>query len=150
MNKLVKVIDTENGKCLVAIGDNTEYFTSVGFSEMDVEQSEKDNEWYLSSMCPHYTPEEKEAIERERINNLKMTKRVLVMMLEQLGIITWAELKLAIEANPQAQMQWDLCVELERGNPLIDTIGNSLGISSEQIDRMFEYANGNVETLEVE
>lgn len=93
--------------------------------------------------------EKKKREEAERVSHLKMTKRVCALMLQQLGI-SYSTLKEAISASEQAQLEWDLCVELERCNPLIDTIGATFGLSSAQIDQMFKYANGEVETLEVE
>lgn len=96
-----------------------------------------------------YTEKEKEDIEKEHISHLKCTKRVLALMLQQLGI-TYAQLKTLIATNEQAQLEWDLCVELERCNPLLDIFGKQLGISPEQIDQMFKYANGEINTLEVE
>ena len=95
-----------------------------------------------------YTEEEKEEQERERISHLKMTKRVCALMLQQLGI-PYSQLKAEIDKDEQAQLEWDLCVELERCNPLIDVIGKKFGLSTEQIDQMFKYANGEVDSLEV-
>lgn len=95
-----------------------------------------------------YTEEEKEQRERERISRLKCTKRVLALMLQELGI-AYTTLKELIASNEQAQLEWELCVELERSNPLIDAIGLQLGISSKQIDALFRYANGEIDKLEV-
>lgn len=97
------------------------------------------------------TPEykEKKAIEEaERIAHLKCTKRVLALMLQELGI-TYTALKELIATNEQAQLEWDLCIELERCNPLLDIMGAKLGISHEQLDQMFKYANGEVKTLAI-
>ena len=96
-----------------------------------------------------YTEEEKEEQEAERISHLTMTKRVCALMLQQLGI-PYSTLKEAIASSEQAQLEWDLCVELERCNPFIDVIGATFGLSSEQIDQMFKYANGEADSLEVE
>lgn len=74
MIKYAKIIDNETGLCEVGTGTNTEFYKSIGMIELDVEVSEKDNQWYLSEKCPHYTPEEKEAIERARIDTLYMTR----------------------------------------------------------------------------
>lgn len=97
------------------------------------------------------TPEykEKKAIEEaEHIAHLKCTKRVLALMLQQLGI-SYNQLKELIATNEQAQLEWDLCIELERCNSLLDIMGAKLGISHEQLDQMFKYANGEVETLAI-
>lgn len=90
------------------------------------------------------TEEEKEAEERERISHLRCTKRVFVLMLEQLGLDYFEQIQPKIEANRQAKLEWELCVELERSNPLLDSIGAKLGITHEQLDKLFKYANGEI------
>jgi hypothetical protein len=94
---------------------------------------------------PNYEAEQ-ELKERERVNKLTCTKRVFALMLQELGI-TYAQLKELIASNEQAQLEWDLCVELERGNPLLDVMAFQLGITSAQLDGLFKYANGEI-TLE--
>ena len=79
--------------------------------------------------------------EKERIAKLTCTKRVFALMLQELGI-TYTMLKELIATNEQAQLEWDLCVELERSNPLLDIMALQLGITSEQLDGLFRYANG--------
>lgn len=96
-----------------------------------------------------YTGEEKEQQERERISHLKCTKRVLALILQQLGI-TYTQLKTLIATNEQAQLEWDLCVELERSNPLLDAIGAELGLTPTDIDNIFKYANGEIPNIERE
>ena len=94
---------------------------------------------------PNYE-EEKAEKERERISNLRCTKRVLALILEQLGI-QYSQLKSLIDSNPQAQLEWDLCVELERSNPLLDLVGAELGLTPTDIDNIFKYANGEIPTI---
>lgn len=61
MYKYVK-FDSESGLCTeVGEGTNTEFYKSIGMVRKNVEQSEIDGQWYLSSKCPHYTDEEIEA-----------------------------------------------------------------------------------------
>jgi hypothetical protein len=93
-----------------------------------------------------YTEEEIDEQEKERIAHLTCTKRVFALMLQELGI-TYTMLKELIATNELAQLEWDLCVELERGNPLLDIMAYPLGITSEQLDGLFKYANGEI-TLE--
>ena len=64
-------------------------------------------------------------------------------MLQELGV-TYSQLKELIATNEQAQLEWDLCVELERENPLLDIMASQLGITSEQLDVLFKHANGYV------
>ena len=88
-----------------------------------------------------YTEEEVQELEQERINNLKVTKRVFALGLQQIGI-TYTQLKELIATNEQAQLEWDLCVELQRSNPLLDIMGAKLGVTPEQINYIFRKANG--------
>ena len=111
--------------------------------ELDVQQSDIDGCWYLTEKCPMKSDEEKELEERERIAKLTCTKRVFALMLQELGI-TYTMLKQLIATNEQAQLEWDLCVELERQNPLLDVMAMQLGITSEQLDGLFRYANGEI------
>lgn len=97
---------------------------------------------------PNYE-EEKAEKERERISHLRCTKRVLALILQELGI-PYSQLKSLIDSNPQAQLEWDLCVELERSNPLLDLVGAELGLSSVDIDNIFRYANGEIPTIKRE
>lgn len=83
----------------------------------------------------------KEQKEKERIGNLTMTKRVFALGLQQLGI-TYSQLKALIATNEQAQLEWDLCIELQRNNPLLDVMASQMGITSMQLDNMFKQANG--------
>lgn len=91
---------------------------------------------------PNYE-QEQEQKEKERIAKLTCTKRVFALMLQELGI-TYTQLKALIATNEQAQLEWDLCVELERQNPLLDVMALQLGITSEQLDGLFMYANGEI------
>jgi hypothetical protein len=97
----------------------------------------KDGEIVLN---PNYEAEQ-ELKEKERIANLTCTKRVFALMLQELGI-TYTTLQALISTNEQAQLEWDLCVELERKNPLLDIMALQLGVTSEQLDGLFRYANG--------
>lgn len=81
--------------------------------------------------------------ELDRVSNLHCTKRVLALILKELGV-SYANLQALIATNEDAQLEWDLCVELERSNPLLDVLGAELGISSTTIDKIFKYANGEI------
>jgi len=87
-----------------------------------------------------YTQEELEQFELDRIKNLTCTKRVFALLLQELGI-TYSQLKEIISTNEQAQLEWDLCTELQRSNPLFDLMAANLNISSETIDYIFKKAN---------
>ena len=94
---------------------------------------------------PNYE-KELEQKERERISKLTCTKRNFALMLQKLGI-TYSQLKDLISKNEQALLEWDLCVELERSNPLLDKMAAELDIMPETLDKMFKYANGELESF---
>lgn len=98
--------------------------------------------------------EEYEALEAqkeaERISKLTCTKRNFALMLQQLGV-NYNTLKELIATNEQAQLEWDLCVELERSNPLLDIMAVELNVTPQTLDKMFRFANGEINSfLEVE
>ena len=64
-------------------------------------------------------------------------------MLQELGI-SYTQLKELIATNEQAQLEWDLCVELERKNPLLDIMALQLNITPAQLDGLFRYANNEI------
>ena len=144
MIKYCLILDEQTGLVQLGAGCDDEFYKSIGMKQRDVEQSEIDNLYYLKNKCPHYTPEEEEENERQRILNLKCTKRVFILMLEQLGLDYYEQILPLIEANRQAKLEWELCVELQRSNPLLNVMGEQLGITAEQIDKLFKYANGEI------
>ena len=82
--------------------------------------------------------------EKERVANLRCTKRVLALVLKELGV-SYANLQALIATSEDAQLEWDLCVELERSNPLLDILGAQLGLTPTTIDKIFKYANGEID-----
>lgn len=106
-------------------------YTSI--EETDIEYQLYDGE-YL-------TKEEIEKKEKEHIKTLTCTKRVFALMLKELGV-SYGQLKELIASNEDAQLEWDLCIELLRENPMLDIMAGQLGITSQQLDALFLYANG--------
>lgn len=122
-----------------------------GFVPITEEQAgiiEQDDLYYVIKdgkliQNPDYD-KQKEEREKERISHLTCTKRVFVLMLEQMGLDYFEQILPEIKANRQAELEWELCVELERANPLLNLMGKKLGVTSEQIDNLFKYANGEI------
>lgn len=96
-----------------------------------------------------YTDEELEEFEKAKIKSLKVTKRVFALALQKLGI-TYTQLKELIASNEEAQLEWDLCVELYRDNPLLDIMGVKLGVSPDELDKIFIEANNYTELTPAE
>lgn len=59
MQKYCKILDDKTGLVQLGAGCSDDYYKSIGMKQRNVEQSEIDGLWYISSKCPHYTDEEK-------------------------------------------------------------------------------------------
>lgn len=51
MKKLAKIVDEKLHTVNVALGDNTEFYKSIGFINLDVEQGYNGN-WYIQGYAP--------------------------------------------------------------------------------------------------
>ena len=82
--------------------------------------------------------------ERERIAKLSLTRGDVFRGLLQAKGVTKTQLRANIEAMPEgmqkemALIDFDEALNFYRGNPLVDTVGALLGITSEQLDKFFE------------
>lgn len=59
MMKYGKIINEENGLCEVGTGNNPKIYKNIGYSLLDVQQSDIDNQWYLAEKCPMKTEDVK-------------------------------------------------------------------------------------------
>ena len=75
--------------------------------------------------------------EKERIGNLKLTKREVFLALYNDSRVTPNDIKSVI-TDPATLIEFEYATEYYRGNPLIDAIGSSLGYSKEELDYLFE------------
>jgi hypothetical protein len=85
---------------------------------------------------PNYEAEQ-ELQERERIAKLSLTKREVFLGLYQAKGVTPDMIKAQI-TDPQALIEFEYANDYYRGNPLIDIVGATLGITPEQLDKFFE------------
>jgi len=81
--------------------------------------------------------EKQKQAEKERIAKLSLTKREVFLGLYQAKQITPDMIKAQI-TDPAVLIEFEYANDYYRGNPLIDVIGNTLGITSEQLDKFFE------------
>lgn len=84
-----------------------------------------------------YTEEEIAQQEKQRIAQLKLTKREVFLGLFQAKQVTPDMIKAQI-TDPQALIEFEYANDYFRGNPLIDIVGATLGITPEQLDKFFE------------
>ena len=81
--------------------------------------------------------EEQAEKEKERIANLSLTKReVLLALFDDKGI-TPEQIK--AQLDERGKIEFDYANEYFRGNPLINTLGAALGYTPAQLDYLFEH-----------
>lgn len=66
MIMFAKIIDEETKQCEVGVGTNTEFYKSIGMTEMDVEQA-YNGQWYVKG----YAPEEPETEKQARVRGIR-------------------------------------------------------------------------------
>ena len=90
--------------------------------------------------------EKQEQAEKERVAMLSLTRGDVFRGLLLAKQITRAQIRAMIENNEMlstihremALIDFDEALNFYRGNTLIDTLGSTLGITSEQLDKFFE------------
>jgi hypothetical protein len=122
------------------IGDLQEGFILI--TEEQAKKIEEDKLFYIVQdgklvENPNYEAE-KAKKERERIGNLKLTKREVFLGLYQAKGVEPEMIKAQI-TDPQALIEFEYANDYYRGNPLIDIVGATLGITSTQLDKFFEF-----------
>ena len=146
MIKYVK-LDKDNNITAIFGGTDIEWAISQGFTEQDVDQSDKDNRWYLKGYAPMKTDEEKAAEEAERIAKLNLTAADVERAIYRAKGIDFEDVLKLVEAQPITEGEGldlkALKIELNannfyRGNPYIDAVGTILGFTKEQLDEFFE------------
>ena len=145
MKQLAKIINEQTGLCDIALGDNTKFFLSQGFVELDVQKSDIDGNLYLTDKCPMKSDEEKAKEERERLDNLSMTRGdvfealILAKGLGKAQIRTMIEqAKLDTVTKALYLNRFDEALEFYRGYPIFDMLGQTLGITNEMLDKFFD------------
>ena len=157
MLKYVKNINPENKQCSeVFVGTNLQWAKSQGFTEQEVEQSDKDGNWYLKGFAPMKTDEEKAQEEAERIAMLNLTAADVERAIYKAKGIDFEDVLKLVEASQPSPLAGEgagtagegldikaLKIELKannfyRGNPYIDAVGTLLGFTKKQLDEFFE------------
>ena len=65
MKKYAKIINEETKECEVGIGTNTQFYESIGMTQMDVEQAYNGG-WYVAGYAPQKPEPTKEEILAEK------------------------------------------------------------------------------------
>ena len=123
------------------VAEGTEYLYALEPNEIMVDG--------VAVINPDYEAEQ-ELKEKERIARLSCTKRDFALMLQEMGVDYFTQLKPLIDSNAQAKLEWELCERLYRFNPMIDLMAGQLGVTPEMLDGLFQYANGEISASEFE
>ena len=124
-----------------------DYIEADGWAKLLVEQSEKTGFWYLPEECPHYTPEEKEAMERQRKDLMTLTPADVERALYKAKGMDFEDLKQLIATGTGIDLKAfaiefrakDFYRGAKFGNSrLFDVVGALLGYTSDDIDYLFE------------
>lgn len=75
--------------------------------------------------------------EKERIGMLKMTPLDFIKALESVGV-SYSTIKKLCDENEEVDKQLRFCNMVYRGNELLDNLCGQFGITSEQLDALFE------------
>lgn len=142
MIKYAKLINEETCLCEVGLGTNTDFYKSIGMTQIDVKQSDIDNNWYLTEKCPIKTEEQKQQEEQERIAKLTMTPLDFINFLVQSGL-TLEQINAYLESNLSVKMQLTYCSDVYCGvacSLMPVTIGD-LTITQEMVIEAFKLKN---------
>lgn len=135
MIKLAKIVDTETGLCQVALGDNTEWFSSLGFTEQDVKLSDLDNQYYLVEKCPMKSETQK----NNELNHLTMTALDLITAIKSLGL-TDDDVETFLNNNLGLKHQLTYCKDVYCGivRQLCPIVVKDITITDELIVNLFK------------
>lgn len=144
MIKYCFITNEETGIVQLGAGCSDEYYIEIGMEQRDVEQSEKDGRWYLKDKCPHYTEEEKEEMEREKIANLTMTALDFIGVLEHYGLDYATQIKPFLESQPDLDKQLKYCqnVYCKVARSVMPITVGDITITAEMVENAFKEKNG--------
>lgn len=149
MIRYCKILDEEKGLVQLGAGCTDEYYIEIGMEKRQVKQSDIDFQWYLYEKCPMKSKEEKEREEQERIANLTLTRGDVFAGLIQARMIDESYIRTIIERLPEETTEQKKtkmlslnaltnALNFHRNHPLVDTMGEQLGISSDNLNKFFD------------
>ena len=136
MKKYAIVIDDTTNKCDIALGNNTSYFLSEGFTEQEVEKG-YDGAWYLAGYAPQPSIEyQNEQIRKQREARFVAESDPLRMDYDEAlarGQDNAEELKQTWLASKDA-IRADLPYIVEQGEPSPDEVPDEAPVEDDSQD----------------
>ena len=148
MIKYAKILNKETGLVEVGSGTDNSFYKSIGYTPLDVQQSDIDGNWYLVDKCEMKSDEQKAQEEAERLAMLNLTAADVERAIYKAKGIDFDDIVTTIESTQPSGLDVKaLKIELKannfyRGNPYISAVGALLGLTDEQLNRFFEAGNG--------
>ena len=160
------IVNEQTGLCNVGLGTNSSFYQALGMELLDVTKSDIDNMWYLTELCPLKSEEEKKQEEKQRIQNLSMTRSDFFDGTIKAFGIGYKELHVAIENllvildmpevdKKVALNNFENALNFYRKHPLFNMISNvefpvydglTVFITVDQWDKFFdETSKGNTD-----
>ena len=147
MIKYAKILNKETGLVEVGAGTDNSFYKSIGFTPLDVQQSDIDGNWYLIDKCEMKSDEQKAQEEAERIAMLNLTAADVERAIYKAKGLDFDDIVATLNSTQPSGIDVKaLKIELKannfyRGNPYIDAVGTLLGFTAEQLNRFFEAGN---------
>ena len=142
-----KIINDEIGLCEVGTGTNSSFYQSIGMTQLDVQQSDIDSNWYTIDKCPMKSDEQKQEEELARINALTLPNTTLFKEVLRTSGKTKSDIQTIIQSNITLTniQKESLLIDLQgsytfiRGSYFVITLGTLLNYTTEQLDYLFEH-----------
>ena len=92
MKKYAKIVNEETKQCEVGLGTNTEFYQSIGMTEMDVEQA-YDGSWYVEGFAPTQPVDEYNAEQKEKRSQayIERTDPLTLRKMRKQALNEWTE-----------------------------------------------------------
>ena len=146
MIKYAKITNQDTGLCEVGLGTNNQFYQSIGMIELDVQQSDIDNNWYTTDKCPMKSTEQKQAEKLSSINALTLDSTTFYKEV----LRTSNNTKFSIQSLIQSSVfitdfqKENLFIDLQgnslltRGSYFVVTVGSLLNYTPEDLDYLFK------------
>ncbi|BEV47346.1 hypothetical protein [Afipia carboxidovorans] len=131
----IEITADQHAQAIDALVSGLEVIVAEGFLIRD-KQPSPDHEWQNGEWV--YVPPPEPEPETPPIPD-SASKLGLKRALDEIGL--WQTVKAAIAADPDAQEEWDLAVEVKRTDPITQRLIAALSLSSEQVDALILRAN---------
>lgn len=144
MKKYAKIIDNNTKACEVGVGTNTDFYKSIGMTEMEVEQA-YDGSYYLKGYAPNQNLDE---LKEKKLDELTAAGHQFDNQLVNENMIIKSSLGFSINADLRSQnnLRGLIAVGVEPVN-FIDATNSAQSLTLEQLNVLLNETIKNGENL---